>query len=130
MLIISLPRSLTALIDKTASALHKSANPTQLETKIREGQRTDPKFSFLNSSDPYHTYYLFMQARLREGNTEDGSAPLVDGETGKGGRTDGTNAGLISNGDESAEMQDKGKPKEPRELEFVVERPSLPAVDL
>jgi len=71
-----------------------------------------------------------MQARLREGNTEDGSAPLVDGETGKGGRTDGTNAGLISNGDESAEMQDKGKPKEPRELEFVVERPSLPAVDL
>jgi hypothetical protein len=70
-----------------------------------------------------------MQARLREGNTEDGSAPLVDGETGKGGRTDGTHAGLISNGDEGLE-QDKGKPKDPRELEFVVERPSLPAVDL
>lgn len=117
------------MIDKTASALHKSANPTQLETKIREGQRTDPKFSFLNSADPYHTYYLFMQARLREGNTEDGSSALVDGEQGKGGRPDGSNAGLISNGNEGAEV-DKGKPKEPRELEFVVERPSLPAVDL
>jgi hypothetical protein len=125
--VAALASYLAALIDKTAGALHKSANPLQLESKIKEGQKADPKFSFLNSSDPYHTYYLFMQARLAEGLVVD--APVVqDGETGPG-RQDGGNEGLLEDGNQRNRDED-GKPVEPRALGFLTERPGMPPVDL
>ena len=37
-----------------------------LEEKIREHQKTDPKFAFLNDADPYHQYYRYMIEKVRE----------------------------------------------------------------
>ena len=106
-----------ALIDRTASALHRSANPASLEAKIREGQKADPKFSFLNSSDPYSTYYRYAQARLREGIV-DASAPVAGG----------AEADLTGEAARRAAVDDR--PKEPRALDFVLERPGMPPIDL
>lgn len=68
-----------------------------------------------------------MQARLAEGMVVEPTA-VQDGETGPG-RGDGGNEGLIE-GPGGRRRDDDGKPQEPRELEFVVDRPGLPAVDL
>lgn len=106
----------SALIDRTASALHRSANPASLEAKIREGQKADPKFSFLNSSDPYSTYYRYAQARLREGIV-DAAAPAA-----------GAEADLTGEAARRAAADDR--PKEPRQLDFVLERPGMPPIDL
>ncbi len=53
-----------AVIDRTALFVARSANPPQFEDKIREGQRSDPKFSFLNPVDPYHAYYRHRLDRI------------------------------------------------------------------
>ncbi|CDZ97348.1 Splicing factor 3a, subunit 1 [Phaffia rhodozyma] len=119
------PPEIRVLIDRTSAALHRSANPTQLESKIREGQKSDPKFSFLNSSDPYHTYYQYSLARLREGFAQDGAATAAG--TGDGGDIDGTGERKSGAGKEDDLA---GRPVEPRNLEFLVERPGMPSVDL
>ena len=56
----------TAIIDKTAGHICKSPNPIMLEEKIREHQKTDPKFAFLNDADPFHQYYRYSIERIRE----------------------------------------------------------------
>ena len=53
-------------MDKTATHISKSPTPLLLEEKIREHQKTDPKFAFLNDADPYHQYYRFMIEKVRE----------------------------------------------------------------
>jgi splicing factor 3A subunit 1 len=45
----------------------RSANPPQFEDKIRENQRQDPKFSFLNPADPYHAYYRHRMDKIAAG---------------------------------------------------------------
>lgn len=64
----------TAVIDRTASFVARSANPPQFEDKIREGQRSDPKFSFLNPADPYHAYYRHKMDKVLQGDVEDDTA--------------------------------------------------------
>jgi splicing factor 3A subunit 1 len=66
--------SITAVIDKTASWVAKSANPPQFEDKIRETQRNDPKFSFLNPADPYHAYYRHRLQRVAAGEVDEPTA--------------------------------------------------------
>lgn len=61
----------TAVIDRTAAFVARSANPPQFEDKIRENQRQDPKFSFLNPADPYHAYYRHRQDKVARGEVED-----------------------------------------------------------
>lgn len=60
-----------AVIDRTALFVARSANPIQFEDKIREGQRSDPKFSFLNPVDPYHAYYRHRMTKIAEGESEE-----------------------------------------------------------
>lgn len=67
--------SLAAVIDKTASFVANSANPPQFEDKIREGQRSDPKFSFLNPADPYHGYYRHKMDRIFQGEADEEASP-------------------------------------------------------
>ena len=55
------------MIDRTATFVARSANPPQFEDKIRENQRQDPKFSFLNPADPYHAYYRHKMTRIAQG---------------------------------------------------------------
>lgn len=66
---------LTAVIDRTAKVVARSANPPQFEDKIRENQRQDPKFSFLNPADPYHAYYRHRMEKVIRGEVDDEPAP-------------------------------------------------------
>jgi splicing factor 3A subunit 1 len=63
------------VIDRTASFVARSANPPQFEDKIRENQRQDPKFSFLNPADPYHAYYRHYMEKVIRGEVDDEQKP-------------------------------------------------------
>lgn len=62
------PPEIKSVIDRTAVFVARSANPPQFEDKIREGQRSDPKFSFLNPADPYHAYYRDKMDKVLQGD--------------------------------------------------------------
>lgn len=105
--------SLVAIIDRTATFVARSANPPQFEDKIREGQRNDPKFSFLNPVDPYHAYYRHKVDKVASGEVDEEAAPKA------------------AQGDESEvtkEPQDLGV--EPPAPEFILELPNISAIDL
>ena len=52
-------------IDTAAGIL--ANKPPQLEDRIRENEKHNAKFCFLNPSDPYHAYYQFKLQEAREG---------------------------------------------------------------
>ncbi|KAK4688970.1 splicing factor 3A subunit 1, partial [Tremellales sp. Uapishka_1] len=64
--IIYPPKEIRNIVDKTAVHISKSPTPDLLESKIREHQKSDPKFAFLNDADPYHQYYRYMIEKVRE----------------------------------------------------------------
>ncbi|KAF8162988.1 pre-mRNA splicing factor [Crassisporium funariophilum] len=106
------PPEIKSVIDRTALFVARSANPPQFEERVREGQRSDPKFSFLNPADPYHAYYRHRMERVAQGELEDDTAPK-DKET------------------EAAE------PKEPVDIgvepplpEFIMDLPNISSIDL
>lgn len=68
------------MIDRTALFVARSANPPQFEDKIRENQRQDPKFSFLNPADPYHAYYRHRMDKVNRGELEEESTASKEGE--------------------------------------------------
>ena len=63
------------MIDRTAQFVARSANPPQFEDKIRENQRQDPKFSFLNPADPYHAYYRHRMEKVVRGEVDEEPVP-------------------------------------------------------
>ncbi|KAG1877602.1 Pre-mRNA splicing factor PRP21 like protein-domain-containing protein [Suillus subalutaceus] len=65
------PPEIKSVIDRTALFVARSANPPQFEDKIRENQRQDPKFSFLNPADPYHAYYRHRMEKIEAGEELD-----------------------------------------------------------
>ena len=67
-----------AIIDRTATFVARSANPPQFEEKIRENQRSDPKFSFLNPADPYHAYYRHRMDKVARGEIDEEAAPAKE----------------------------------------------------
>lgn len=118
--ILSCTDSSTAVIDRTAGFVARSANPPQFEDKIRENQRHDPKFSFLNSADPYHGYYRHRMERILEGDLGDEGTP---------GIKDGGQEMQI---DDASQLLSKVKTygKEPPPPEFILELPNISAIDL
>jgi splicing factor 3A subunit 1 len=102
------------IVDKTALHISKSPTPQLLESKIRDHQKTDPKFAFLNDEDPYHQYYRYMVEKSRE-DAEDAAK--------------GVSA-------TPAPEQKEEKPEEvinayePRAFEFKVDLPGVTAMDL
>ncbi|KAJ2930089.1 hypothetical protein H1R20_g7013, partial [Candolleomyces eurysporus] len=107
------PPELKSIIDKTAAYIARSANPPQFEDKIREGQRHDPKFSFLNPIDPYHAYYRHKVNKVASGEAEEEAAPKA---------AQGEEAEVTK------EPQDLGV--EPPVPEFMLELPNISAIDL
>ncbi|KAK2460545.1 hypothetical protein APHAL10511_007015 [Amanita phalloides] len=107
------PPEIKSVIDRTALFVARSANPPQFEDKIREGQRSDPKFSFLNPIDPYHAYYRHRLDRIAQGDIGD-ETPQKDS------KTDGEVV--------PAEPVDIGI--EPLPTEFVLNLPNISAIDL
>ena len=102
-----------AVIDRTAGYVARSANPPQFEEKIRETQRNDPKFSFLNPLDPYHAYYRHKLERATAGDNEEEAAPKGEGETKTEVAKEPVDMGL-----------------EPPTPEFILELPNLNGIDL
>jgi splicing factor 3A subunit 1 len=59
------PPEIRKIVDKTA--IFVARNGIQFEERIREKEKNDPKFCFLNPNDPYHAYYAFKLSEQREG---------------------------------------------------------------
>jgi splicing factor 3A subunit 1 len=104
-----------AVIDRTAAFVAKSANPPQFEDKIRENQRNDPKFSFLNPADPYHAYYRNRMQKVVSGEDLDTAAPTDDAAK--------PEEKLVER-----EAVDVGK--EPPAPEFLLDLPNMSGIDL
>ena len=89
---------------------------------MRENQRSDPKFSFLNPNDPYHAYYRDKMLRVEQGEEEVGAAqtptlgldvPVVKEET----KTQTLGVGRVV-------------PLEPPPPEFIMDTPGVSAQEM
>lgn len=96
----------------------RNANPVLFEEKIRENQRQDPKFSFLNSADPYNAYYRDRMERLERGDIEEEGAA----GTAKDSEMDSVRPETTTKPGMS------GKPPPPSE--FILDLPNINALDL
>ncbi|KAH7877687.1 Pre-mRNA splicing factor PRP21 like protein-domain-containing protein [Lentinula edodes] len=108
------PPEIKSVIDKTASYVAQSANPPLFEDKVREGQRSDPKFSFLNPADPYHAYYRHKMDKIFQGEIDDEQVPSGD---------DKVDGAAIQ-----AKVVDVGL--EPPTPVFIIDMPNISAIDL
>lgn len=109
---------LLAIVDKTALAVSKSPTPALLEQKILEHQKTDPKFAFLNSEDPYHQYYRYMVEKVKE-DAEDAAKGIAKPA-----------AAATGTQDAAAAEETPANTFEPRPFEFKVDLPGVTASDL
>jgi len=104
--------NLPVVIDRTALYVARSANPPQFEERVREGQRSDPKFSFLNPADPYHAYYRHKMDKVAQGELEEENAQK----------------------DKEAEVTKSKEPVdigvEPPPAEFILDLPNISPIDL
>jgi splicing factor 3A subunit 1 len=91
----------------------RSANPPQFEDKIREGQRSDPKFSFLNPVDPYHAYYRHRLDRIAQGDVGDETAQKESKPDGQVPLSEPVDVGV-----------------EPPQSQFILDLPNISAIDL
>ncbi|KAF8969799.1 Pre-mRNA splicing factor PRP21 like protein-domain-containing protein [Flammula alnicola] len=95
------PPEIKDVIDRTA---------LYFEERVREGQRADPKFSFLNPADPYHAYYRHRMDKVAQGE--------VDQET--------------KSKDKTAEVAQPSEPVdigvEPPPAEFIMDLPNIAPV--
>ncbi|KAG5639602.1 hypothetical protein H0H81_010804 [Sphagnurus paluster] len=107
------PPEIKSVIDRTALFVARSANPPQFEDKIREGQRTDPKFSFLNPADPYHAYYRHRMDKINRGEVDE-ATPDKEGEA--------------KDEEQPSQRQDVGI--EPPHPEFIMHMPNISSIDL
>ena len=101
------------MIDRTASFVARSANPPQFEDKIRENQRQDPKFSFLNPADPYHAYYRHRMDKVNRGELDDEVQHEEKVET-----------------EEPMPQKEVDLGVEPLQPEFILEASNISAIDL
>ncbi|KAI0319830.1 Pre-mRNA splicing factor PRP21 like protein-domain-containing protein [Amylostereum chailletii] len=109
------PPEVKSIIDRTAGFVARSANPPQLEDRIRESQRSDPKFSFLNPADPYHAYYRHRIDKFARGELDDELTHEKEGTPQEQPET-------------KKVEEDIGK--EPPPADFILDLPNISAVDL
>ncbi|KAG5354162.1 hypothetical protein C0989_003675 [Termitomyces sp. Mn162] len=107
------PPEIKTVIDRTALFVARSANPPHFEDKIREGQRTDPKFSFLNPVDPYHAYYRHRMDKINRGEVDESTPD-------KEGKEDGDT--------QPVQVVDVGI--EPSPPDFIMDMPNISSIDL
>ena len=63
--IIYPPPEVRNIVDKTASFVAR--NGPEFEQRIKQNELNNPKFTFLNSGDPYHAYYQHKVEEIRDG---------------------------------------------------------------
>ncbi|TEA19886.1 Sorting nexin-3 [Colletotrichum sidae] len=103
------PREIRNVLEKTAG--YVARNGLVFEDRIRDKERSNPKFSFLNATDAYHAYY---QWRLDEV---------------KAGRGTAIAAGRANDAAAPAEQKPKGPPKPP-DFQFSARMPRINQKDL
>lgn len=59
------PAEIREIVEKTAS--YVARNNKDFEERIRENERANPKFAFLNPMDPYYRYYDWRLSELQAG---------------------------------------------------------------
>ncbi|KOS21817.1 Pre-mRNA-splicing factor [Escovopsis weberi] len=69
------PREIRNILEKTAG--YVARNGAVFEDRIREKERSNPKFSFLNPSDAYHAFYQWRLDEIRAGRGTDIAAGRV-----------------------------------------------------
>ncbi|KAI0708966.1 Pre-mRNA splicing factor PRP21 like protein-domain-containing protein [Earliella scabrosa] len=109
------PPEIKSVIDRTATFVARSANPPQFEEKIRENQRQDPKFAFLNTADPYHAYYRHRMDKVVRGEVEEPPAQGKEGEKEE---------------EKPVETAPVDMGEEPPIPEFIMSIPNITAIDL
>ncbi|KAG0634156.1 Pre-mRNA splicing factor PRP21 like protein-domain-containing protein [Tuber brumale] len=105
------PKDLRAIVEKTAG--YVARNGQVFEQRIREKEKHNPKFSFLNSADPYYQFYIWRLEEIRAGR---GTALAA----GRAGPADNV----------PAEAEKPKGPKEPPEFRFSARMPNISAQDL
>lgn len=96
------PPDIKEKIERTAEFVHR--NGVSFENRIREKEKSNAKFSFLNPFDPYHAFY---QWRLRQ-----------------------LHAGIAIVQEQKKEVEEKrAEVRKPKEWEFCVKLPPISAVD-
>ena len=63
------PREIRNILEKTAG--YVARNGAVFEDRIREKERQNPKFSFLNPADAYNPFYLWRLSEVRDGRGTD-----------------------------------------------------------
>ncbi|KAH8548712.1 Pre-mRNA splicing factor PRP21 like protein-domain-containing protein [Umbelopsis sp. PMI_123] len=107
--IIYPPPEVRKIVDKTADFVARKG-PT-LEDRIRENERHNPRFCFLNPNDPYHAYYQLRITQTKEGKT--------------------TKPGVKQDEEEKPKTEEvQEAPKEPSKFEFSSDMPAMSAQDL
>jgi splicing factor 3A subunit 1 len=121
MSIILPPPDIRTIIEKLAAYVVK--NGAIFEEKILEKERQNPRFSFLYPSDPYHPYY---QKRLYEYRQVGPAA--VDDMLARN-RESEQNREQIVHAPRASKKITKAPPKEPEQLDFLIELPAVSALD-
>lgn len=98
-----------AILEKTAGFVAR--NGIVFEDRIREKEKSNPKFSFLNPADPYNPYYLWRLSEVKEGR----------GNVVSAGRA----------GEAAAPVEEKPVgPPQPPDFKFSARMPNISAQDL
>ncbi|KAI0201861.1 Pre-mRNA splicing factor PRP21 like protein-domain-containing protein [Astrocystis sublimbata] len=103
------PKEFRVILEKTAGFVVR--NGLSFEDRVRDKEKNNPKFSFLNTSDPYNPFYLWRLSEIKEGR--------------------GTAVAAGRAGEPAAPVDEKPKgPPEPSALQFSARMPNISAQDL
>ncbi|EAU30912.1 conserved hypothetical protein [Aspergillus terreus NIH2624] len=104
------PKDIRAIVEKTAG--YVARNGIVFEDRVREKERNNPKFSFLNPNDPYASFYQWRLTEIKEGR----------GTTVSAGRPGETAA--------APEPEKPKGPEQPPDFHFSARMPIINAQDL
>ncbi|KAJ5114693.1 hypothetical protein NUU61_000452 [Penicillium alfredii] len=104
------PKDIRAIVDKTAG--YVARNGFVFEDRVREKEKNNPKFSFLNSADAYAPFYQWRLTEIKEG------------------RGTSVSAGRPGEAAPAAEPEKPKGPPEPASFHFSARMPIINAQDL
>lgn len=116
------------IVDKTADFVARKG-PT-LEDRIRENERHNPRFCFLNPNDPYHAYYQLRITQTKEGKSKIKSLDCTFVAMRLTVASATKAAAKPEEEEKEKEEETQKAPKEPSKFEFSADMPAMSAQDL
>ena len=131
------PPDIRSIVDKTASFIAKHPNPAAFTDKIRQREKTDSKFSFLNESDAYHAYYQHRITQFKDGTAGGAGGAAIPTAAANAANAAAASGDAVQTANTAiagaaGELVDEGRPTvpQPRPFEFNnAQRPPMAAVD-